>query len=242
MMIDTGRRAKEHVERLKELQKKEDEAKELLLTIPNEELAHQLRDASILSVEMANAIRDEALARMIDPSSSEIEEYLQSQHEKIPLEEATCRMQGESGEAEATESVDATDKGTRWFEYKGNGSVLIHETNPGAISDSYIVPVNYVVHKLHQVPSQIVIPEAKVYRSNVATGIKDLPKIDLYNLQNTGMQSIDDFARRIADKWERCLKHKRPAVLRVRMKTIAGQILAGLLADNGIPVEPKRKP
>jgi hypothetical protein len=80
------------------------------------------------------------------------------------------------------------------------------------------------------------------YKSNVATGIKDLPKIDLYNLQNTGMQSIDNFARRIADKWEGSLKHKRPAVLRGRMNTIAGQILAGLLADNGIPVEPKRKP
>jgi hypothetical protein len=56
------------------------------------------------------------------------------------------------------------------------------------------------------------------------------------------MQSIDNFARRIADKWEGSLKHKRPAVLRGRMNTIAGQILAGLLADNGIPVEPKRKP
>jgi hypothetical protein len=99
MMIGTSWREKEHVERLKELQKKEDEAKNDLLIISNEELADKLRDSSILSVELINAMRNEALARMIDPSSSEIEEYLQSQHEKIPLEEAACKMQSESGEA-----------------------------------------------------------------------------------------------------------------------------------------------
>jgi hypothetical protein len=227
-----GEKLKLQIERMRELQKKEDEAKATLLIISNEELAHQLRDASVLSVELINAMRNEALARMIDPKKAESfpSNYVLTKEDEKELAEHALKK--------ATESVEATDKDTRWYEYKGNGSVLIHETNPGAIGDSYIVPVNYVVHKCHQVPSQIVIPEAKAYRSNLA----ELPKIDLYNLQNTGMLSIDDFARRIADKWEGSLKHKRPAVLRVRMNTIAGQILAGLLADNGIPVEPKIKP
>lgn len=139
---------------------------------------------------------------------------------------AACKAYNERW-AEAKESPEKPfEVKTFWYEYKGcDPTPIKHETDPGEIKGSLVVKNKFAI-----------------FTPTVATGIRDLPKIDLYNLQNTGMLSIDDFSQRIIKKWEDSPKGKRPAVLRVKLNTIAGQILADRLKDHGIPVEPKKKP
>lgn len=231
--------------RLDELQKKEDEAKESLLTISNEELADKLRDPSIFSVELVNSIRNEALARLLDLKKAESfprDYVLTKEDEKELIEVAKKRAAFAFYDKRLAEGDPRTAA-----QIAVDLAIQFHEIGMTPEIQQRLAPLFQATIKAHMTPSAA--PEAaektgEAYKSNVATGIRSLPEIDLYNLL-AGEDTLEDhysYTNRIINKWDDSPKEKRPAVLRVCMNTLYGQYVANLLKTFGIPVEPKRKP
>lgn len=248
-----------HIDQMEELKKKEDEAKKSLLTISNEELADKLRDPSILSVELINAARNEAIARMIDSKEAKSfpRNYVLTKEDENPYGNLFRDALAELNLAECALEKAMDEAGVnpkRPSEMTATGILNSEREKERAAAHAFcnerLDRAEARAATQAQMPSSPITASeeaektGEAYKSNVATGIRSLPKIDLYNLPvfSIGNEPIHVLANRIISKWNNSPKEKRPAVLRVRMDKVEGQVLGDLLKAYGIPVEPKRKP